>query len=60
VTSKYLQIIASFHSALITDTGLVFGWWYHVEVGQVYIFLMLKVILQDMLHHVKYTYQALL
>jgi hypothetical protein len=25
VTSKYLQIIASFHSALITDTGLVFG-----------------------------------
>jgi hypothetical protein len=47
VTSENLQIISSFQSALMTDTGLVFGWWYHVEAGQVCIFSVLKVILQD-------------
>jgi hypothetical protein len=55
-----LPIISSFQSALITDTGLVFGWWYHIEAGQVCIVLVLEVVLQDILHHVRYTYQAVL
>ena len=42
VTSENLQIISSFQSVLMTDTGLVFGCWYHVEAGQVCIFSMLN------------------
>jgi len=39
VTSENLQIISSCQSPLITDTGLVLGWWYHEEGGAgLYIF----------------------
>lgn len=53
------ELISGFHSALISDTGPVFGWWYLVDVGQVCIFLMLEIILQDiLLYHVRYIYSG--
>lgn len=60
MTTKNLQMILGFHSALITDTVTVFGCLYHVEVVQVSIFLMVKIILQDMppeMQHLLWSYQ---